>query len=95
MRRVVLRHALPNVMLPVLAEIGMHFGYVIGGLVVVETLFSYAGVGQMLMGAVNFRDVVTLQGTVLVIAAAYGVGNLLADLLALRFDPRLHAEAAR
>lgn len=95
MRVVVLRHALPNVMLPVLAEIGMHFGYVIGGLVVVETLFSYAGVGQMLMNAVTYRDVVALQGTVLVIAAAYGVGNMAADLIALRFDPRIEDGAAR
>lgn len=93
-RRVVLRHALPNVMLPVLAEIGMHFGYVIGGLVVVETLFSYAGIGQMMMSAVSFRDIVAVQGTVLVIALAYGCGNLIADLFAIGFDPRLRTRAA-
>ncbi|MBN8874323.1 MAG: ABC transporter permease [Rhodospirillales bacterium] len=87
--RVVLRHALPNLLPPAIAEIGMYFGYVIGGLVVVETLFSYAGVGQMMTNAVAYRDVPTIQAAVLVVAAAYGVGNLLADVVALLTNPRL------
>lgn len=90
-RRVILRHALPNALPPVIAEIGMQFGYVLGGLVVVETLFSYSGIGHLMVLSVQSRDVPTLQATVLIIAAAYGVGNLLADLAALALNPRLRS----
>lgn len=89
--RVVLVHALPNLLPPAIAEIGMYFGYMIGGLVVVETLFSYAGIGQMMTNAVAFRDVPTIEAAVLVVAAAYGVGNLLADIMALLLNPRLRS----
>jgi peptide/nickel transport system permease protein len=88
---VVLKHALPNALPPIIAEIGMNFGYVIGGLVVVETLFSYAGLGQMVTNAVNYRDIPTIEAAVLVVAAAYGVGNLLADTAALMLNPRLRS----
>ena len=70
-------------------EIGMNFGYVIGGLVVVETLFSYAGLGQLITSAVSFRDIPIIEAGVLVVAAAYGVGNLVADIAALLLNPRL------
>lgn len=86
---VVLKHALPNVLPPTITEIGMYVGYVIGGLVVVETLFSYAGLGQMMTNAVSYRDIPTIQAGVLVIAAAYGIGNLFADVAALLLNPRL------
>lgn len=87
--RVIWRHAVPNALPPVIAEIGMNFGYVLGGLVVVETLFSYSGIGQLMVMSVETRDVPTLQATVLLIAAAYGIGNLLADVAALYLNPRL------
>ncbi|MEO3475383.1 ABC transporter permease [Roseomonas sp. CAU 1739] len=86
---VVVKHALPNVLPPTVTEIGMYFGYVIGGLVVVETLFSYAGIGQMMTNAVSYRDIPTIQAGVLVVAAAYGIGNLCADVTALMLNPRL------
>jgi peptide/nickel transport system permease protein len=88
-RTVVLKHALPNVLPPTITEIGMYIGYVIGGQVVVETLFSYAGLGQLITNAVAFRDIPTIEVGVLIIAAAYGVGNLLADITALALNPRL------
>lgn len=88
-QRVIWRHAVPNALPPVVAEIGMNFGYVLGGLVVVETLFSYSGIGQLMVMSVETRDVPTLQATVLLIATAYGVGNLLADMTALYLNPRL------
>lgn len=87
--KVVMKHALPNVLPPTVTEIGMYFGYVIGGLVVVETLFSYAGIGQMMTNAVSYRDIPTIQAGVLVVAAAYGIGNLCADVAALLLNPRL------
>lgn len=87
--RVVLKHALPNLLPPAITEIGMYIGYAIGGLVVVETLFSYAGIGQMMTNAVAYRDVPTIEAAVLVVAAAYGIGNLLADVAAMLLNPRL------
>jgi peptide/nickel transport system permease protein len=93
MRVVILRHALPNVLPTTLVEVGMNLGYVLGGIVVVETLFSYAGVGQLIVGAIVYRDVPLLQVSVLVVAAAYCVGNLLADLGAAWFNPRLRGRA--
>jgi peptide/nickel transport system permease protein len=90
-RTVVLKHALPNVLPPTITEIGMYIGYVIGGQVVVETLFSYAGLGQLITNAVAFRDIPTIEVGVLIIAAAYGVGNLLADITALALNPRLRS----
>ena len=87
--RVVLKHALPNLLPPVITEIGMYFGFVLGGLVVVETLFSYSGLGQMLTNAVSFRDVPTIEVSVLMVAFAYGIGNLFADVVALLLNPRL------
>jgi peptide/nickel transport system permease protein len=88
-RTVVVKHALPNILPPTVAEIGMYVGYAIGGLVVVETLFSYAGLGQMMTTAVGYRDIPTIQAGVLVVAAAYGVGNLAADVASLLLNPRL------
>lgn len=88
---VVFKHALPNVMLPTLTEIGMNFGYVLGGIVIVETLFSYAGLGQMMVTAVNHRDIPVVQAAVLVVAVAYGVGNLCADVTSILLNPKLRA----
>lgn len=90
-RTVILKHALPNVLPPTVTELGMYFGYVIGGLVVVETMFSYAGIGQLLTNAVSFRDIPTIEACVLVIAAAYGIGNLIADVVAMLLNPRLRS----
>jgi len=88
---VVLKHALPNVLLPTLSEIGMNFGYVLGGIVIVETLFSYAGIGQMMVNAIDHRDIPVVVASVLVVAVAYGVGNLLADVTSILLNPRLRS----
>jgi len=89
--QIIFKHALPNALPPVIAEIGMHFGYVLGGLVIVETLFSYSGIGHLMVLSVESRDIPTLQVTVLLIAAAYGVGNLIADLAAMALNPKLRS----
>lgn len=86
---VVIKHALRNAMLPALVEIGLNFGYTLGGLVIVETVFSYAGIGQLLMMAVQSRDIPTIQAVVIVIAAAYGIGNLIADVISIALNPKL------
>lgn len=88
---VVLKHALPNVLLPAISEIGMSFGYVLGGIVIVETLFSYAGIGQMMVNAVDHRDIPVVEAAVLAVAVAYGIGNLLADVTSILLNPRLRS----
>lgn len=87
--QVILKHALPNAMLPTLVEIGLSFGALLGGLVIIETIFNFAGVGQLMVMSVQSRDVPVLQACVLVIAAAYSVGSLLADIASMLLNPRL------
>lgn len=86
---VALKHALRNGILPAVAVIGMTFGNALGGLVVVETVFSYPGIGQLMVTAIAARDVPIIQSTVMIVAAAYAVGNLLADIVSIALNPRL------
>jgi len=88
-RVVVVNHALRNALIPTLAEIGLTVGYSLGGLVVIESVFSYPGIGQLLVQAVQNRDIITLQGAVLIVAAAYSVGNLIADAGSVALNPKL------
>jgi len=88
-RSVVVKHALRNAMIPSLAEIGLSFGYSLGGLVVIETVFSYPGIGQFLVQAIQNRDIPALQAAVIVVAAAYSIGNLIADVGSLALNPKL------
>ncbi len=86
---VALKHALRNGILPAVAVIGMTFGNALGGLVVVETVFSYPGIGKLMVSAIAARDVPVIQSTVMVVAAAYALGNLLADIVSIALTPRL------
>jgi len=86
---VALKHALRNGVLPAVAVIGMTLGNALGGLVVVETVFSYPGIGQLMVSAISARDVPIIQSTVMIVAAAYAVGNLLADIVSIALNPRL------
>jgi peptide/nickel transport system permease protein len=88
-RTVAIKHALRNGMLPAIAVIGMTFGNALGGLVVVETVFSYPGIGQLMVSAISARDVPIIQSTVMIVAAAYAVGNLMADVVSIALNPRL------
>lgn len=88
-RRVIVRHALRNAMIPTLTEIGLTLGYCLGGLAVVETVFSYPGIGQLLVQSIQSRDLPIVQAAVLIVAAAYAVGNLLADIGSILLNPRL------
>jgi peptide/nickel transport system permease protein len=88
-RTVISKHALRNALLPTITVVAMNVGWLIGGLIIVENVFSYPGVGRLLLEAVNYRDVPLLQAVTLVTAAVYGVANLLADVLYARLDPRI------
>jgi len=88
-RRVVLTHALRNALLPTVGIVAVNVGYVLGGIVVVETVFAYPGLGRLLVDSVNHRDVPVLQMSALVVAAAYVLANLAADVVYAYLDPRI------
>lgn len=87
-RRVVLLHAMPNAIAPTVQVIGLNFLYLAGGVVVVEYVFNFPGVGQGLVYAVNARDIPVIQFIVLVLAAFYVVMNIITDVIALLVTPR-------
>jgi len=88
-RAVVIRHALKNAMLPVITLIGTEFAFLIGGLVVTETVFTLNGVGRFVVDAVAHRDYPVVQALVFVIAFSFVIVNLLIDLTYAWFDPRI------
>ncbi|WP_323174136.1 ABC transporter permease [Natrialba sp. PRR66] len=88
-RTVVLKHAVRNGLLPTVTLLAMNVGYLVGGVVVVEEVFAYPGLGRLLVGAVLHRDIPVLQATVLLVAGIYMFANLGADLLYTYFDPRI------
>jgi peptide/nickel transport system permease protein len=88
-RRVILRHALRNALLPTVGIVAINVGFLIGGIVVVETVFAYPGLGRLMVDAVNHRDVPVIQMAALVIALSYALANLAADLAYAYLDPRI------
>jgi peptide/nickel transport system permease protein len=88
-RRIVLRHALPNAILPIIAMIGIDIGQFMGGVVVVEAVYGWPGIGQLAWQAIQQVDIPIIMGVTLVSALAIVVGNLIADLIAPLIDPRI------
>jgi len=87
--RVVLAHALPNALLPIIAMIGIDIGLFMSGIVVVESVFGWPGIGQLTWQAIQRVDIPIIMGVTLVSAVAIVLGNLLADLVAPFIDPRI------
>ncbi len=90
-RRVILRHALPNALLPIIAMIGIDIGQFMSGVVVVEAVYGWPGIGQLVWQAIQQVDLPIIMGVTLVSALAIVTGNLIADLLAPLIDPRIRA----
>jgi len=88
-RVVVLRHALRNALLPTITVLALDFGRLMGGIVVVETVFAYPGLGRLIVFSIQNRDLPTLQASILVIAAIYAFASLAADLLYARLNPKI------
>jgi peptide/nickel transport system permease protein len=88
-RIVLQRHALPNAIIPVIQVIALNLAWMAGGVVTVEYLFNYPGIGASLVDAVSNRDVPVIQAIVLLIAAVYVTLNLIADILTILISPRL------
>ena len=92
-RTVLLRHVLRNSLLPTITVIATQTGYLIGGLVVVETLFNYQGIGGLIYKAAQAKDFPMLEGGVLTVGVVYAVATLAADLLLIALSPQLRAAA--
>jgi peptide/nickel transport system permease protein len=88
-RVVILRHGLKNALIPVITVSGLQIGYLLGGAVIVEQVFTLPGMGRLLLDSIYGRDYPVVQGTVLVIAFAFVVVNLFVDLLYAFLDPRI------
>jgi peptide/nickel transport system permease protein len=83
------RHALKNAMIPIVTVIGIQTGYLLGGSVVIEQIFSLPGIGQLALQAISNRDYALLQGTILFVASAFVVINLLVDILYAFLNPKI------
>ncbi len=88
-RTVIFRHALKNAMPPVLTIIGLQFGFLLGGAVVIESIFGLPGLGRLMLDAINQRDYVLIQGAVFVIATTYVLINIVVDVSYGLLDPRI------
>jgi peptide/nickel transport system permease protein len=85
--RIVIMHALPNAIAPTIQVIGLNFLYLAGGIVIVESVFNFPGIGQGLVDAVSTRDIPVIQFIVLVLAAFYVIVNIVTDVIALMATP--------
>ena len=91
-RVVLLRHALKNGFLPIITVIGLQLGFLLGGAILTETIFSWPGLGRLVVNRILSRDYPAVQGSVLVIAFTFVVINLLVDVSYAYLDPRIHYE---
>lgn len=87
--RIIVRHALPNAAAPIISVVALNLAYLIVGVVVVEVVFVYPGVGQLMVDAVSKRDLPVVQACGLIFAGAFIILNTLADILAILVNPRL------
>lgn len=88
-KRVLLRHALPNALVPTLNVTALNLAYLVGGVVVVEKVFSYPGFGSLLVDSLQLRDLPVIETTVMIAALVYVGANLIADIAAILLNPRL------
>jgi len=94
-RYVIFRHALKNALLPTITIIGMNMGWLFGGLVVVETLFGYPGMGSLLMTAIKTRDVPLIEACVLLITVIYSLSTMITDILYSYLNPRIRFQGGQ
>jgi peptide/nickel transport system permease protein len=87
--RIIVRHALPNAIAPIVNVVALNLAYLITGVVIVEIVFVFPGLGQLMVDGVKFRDVPVVQATALIFASAYVGLNLLADIISTLSNPRL------
>jgi peptide/nickel transport system permease protein len=89
---VIYKHALKNAMIPVITVFGLEFGYMLGGAVLTETVFSLPGVGRLMVEGIFQRDYAVVQGSMILVAATFVLVNLLTDVAYALFDPKIRYE---
>jgi peptide/nickel transport system permease protein len=94
-RSMILRHVLPNALLPAINVVALTIAWLLGGVVVIETVFNYPGLGRLMISAISDRDLALVQAIALIVASVYVVVNLSADLLTLLANPRLRTAMGR
>ena len=87
--RVILAHGLRNALIPVITLVGLQVGYLLGGAVVTETIFSWPGLGRLAVGAILSSDFTVAQGTIMLFALGFITVNLIVDVLYSLLDPRV------
>lgn len=91
-RVVIHRHALKNALIPIITVIGLQFGFLLGGAVLTESIFSWPGVGRLMVNAIRSKDYPQVQGGVLLLALTFSIVNLAVDILYAYIDPRIKAQ---
>jgi peptide/nickel transport system permease protein len=91
-RTVIIRHCLRNALIPIITLVGLQTGYMFGGAIIVENIFSIPGIGRLLLNAINQRDYALVQGTIVFVAGMFVIVNLIADLTYVLADPRIKYE---
>ncbi len=90
--RILLRHILPNALNPIISFFGLQVGRLVGGSVVTETIFAWPGIGRLMIGAIYQRDVPVVVASVIIVALAIIIANLLVDLILSVVDPRIRLD---
>ena len=93
-RIVIGKHALKNALIPVVTMVGLNFGYLLNGSIVVETIFGWPGIGRLTVDSINMRDYMMVQGCIVFVAILFVVINLLVDISYRYIDPRIRYESA-
>ena len=91
-KAVILKHALPNALIPIITIAGGHFGFMLGGATVIESVFSLPGIGSFMLAGINNRDYPVVQGGIIYIAFAFAIMMLIVDLVYAFVDPRIKAQ---
>jgi len=86
---VVIKHALKNALIPIITVVGLHFGMLLGGAVLTETVFAWPGVGRLIVDSILARDYPVIQGTILIFGLIYTLVNLMVDVIYAFVDPRI------
>lgn len=89
--RIIWKHCLRNTLIPVITIIGMDFGYLLGGTIIVEILFGMSGVGELMVKAIRMKDIPVIMASVTLLAAIFCILNLIVDIMYTYIDPRIKA----
>ena len=87
--RIVFRHALPNAMLPTINIVALTIAWLLGGVIIIEQVFNFPGIGTLMINGISDRDLALVQAIAIILAGFYVGINLLADLMSLVLNPRL------